>query len=148
VKPLLSNAPVVLANLEGPLARTAKRERRQYSYRMHTKYAQVLRRAGFKVMTVANNHLTDCGRGGGVETIEALKGAEIATIGVGRDRASAHRPAIRCAHGLRIGFLGYYWNTRTSATDSQPGSAMDPPEDLRDDIRALRSEVDRVVVTF
>jgi len=47
-----------------------------------------------------------------------------------------------------VGLLGYYWNRRTAATSDLPGSALDEPEDLRADIGALRSQVDRVVVEF
>jgi hypothetical protein len=49
---------------------------------------------------------------------------------------------------MRIGLLGYYWNRRTAATAVLPGSAMDPPEALEADIRALRELADRIVVTF
>jgi poly-gamma-glutamate capsule biosynthesis protein CapA/YwtB (metallophosphatase superfamily) len=42
--------------------------------------------------------------------------------------------------------LGYYWNRRCAATDALPGSAMDTPEALAEDIRALQEQVDRVVV--
>ena len=148
VRPLLCRAPIVLANLEGPLTRVAKRERRQYSYRVHTKFAEVMRRAGINVLTLANNHLTDCGRAGVIESIESLVAAGIAPIGAGPDRRGAHAPAILTTRGLRIGFLGYYWNTRTSATETLPGSAMDAPEAMKEDIQALRAQVDRVVVTF
>jgi poly-gamma-glutamate capsule biosynthesis protein CapA/YwtB (metallophosphatase superfamily) len=49
---------------------------------------------------------------------------------------------------MRIGLLGYYWNSRTAATADRPGSAMDSPEALEADIRGLREHADRIVVTF
>jgi hypothetical protein len=52
------------------------------------------------------------------------------------------------AHGRRVGILAYYWNRRCAATSSLPGSAMDPPEALEEDIRSLRARADRIVVTF
>src|SRR5262249_52291252 len=72
----------------------------------------------------------------------------IAVVGAGVDRTAAHRPAILRQESMRVGVLGYYWNRRTSATGSQPGSAMDPPDAMRADIASLRDQVDRVVVTF
>jgi len=146
--PLLRRAPSVLGNLEGPLASRAAREERRHSYRVRPEIAPALGRAGFNVMTLANNHLTDCGRAGVLETLRALSAAGITAVGAGVDRAHAHRPAIVHAGPLRVGVLGYYWNRRTSATESEPGSAMDPPEALHADITALRDSVDRVVVTF
>src|SRR5262249_9491984 len=110
--------------------------------------ALALKRAGFRVMNLANNHLTDCGRRGVIETIEALTRAGIAPLGAGADEAAAHAPVVLAAGGLRIGFLGYCATRRTGARGRLPGSAMDPPEALRRDIAALRERADRVVATF
>ena len=148
VAPLFRRAPNVLGNLEGPFAKRAARLKRNHSYRVRPELAAPLARAGFNVMTLANNHLLDCGRPGVRETLETMSAAGIGVVGAGIDRAEAHRPVILRAGALSVGVLGYYWNQRTSATNRQPGSAMDPPEALREDIGALRAQVDRVVVTF
>ena len=146
--PLLQSAPIVLGNLEGPFARMARKEQRNYSYRVHPALAGALAQAGFNVLTLANNHLLDCGRAGVLETLEALEQAHIAPLGAGIDAQAAHQPVIRIAQGLRIGFLGYYWNSRCAARGSLPGAAMDTEEALARDIGSLRDQVDRVVVTF
>jgi len=148
VAPLLRRAPVVLGNLEGPFARHATREPRSHSYRVRPELAGALVRAGFNVMSLANNHLLDCGRAGVLETLQTLSGVDIAVVGAGIDQAAAHEPAVFEVGPLRVGILGYYWNRRTAATRKLAGSAMDPPEALRADIGALRDRVDRVVVTF
>jgi poly-gamma-glutamate capsule biosynthesis protein CapA/YwtB (metallophosphatase superfamily) len=146
--PLLRRAPIVLGNLEGPFARTARRERRNHSYRVDPALARALERAGITVVTLANNHLLDCGRAGVLETLEALRQAGVAAVGAGVDERAAHSPVIRVAGGLRVGVLGYYWNRRCAARATLPGSAMDPPQALATDISALRTQVDRVIVTF
>ena len=110
--------------------------------------ARSLSRAGINAVTLANNHLMDCGRSGVLETLEALSNANVFALGAGTNERAAHAPVIRQAGGLRIGLLGYYWNSRTAATTDLPGSAMDPPEALEADIRSLREHVDRIVVTF
>ena len=148
VLPLLRRASIVLGNLEGPLAREAPRENRHFSYRVDPELAMPLARAGVNVVTLANNHLVDCGREGVLETLAAVKRAGMNAIGAGRDLGDAHRPAIFDVNGLRVGLLGYYWNRRCAATDVLPGSAMDSPAELADDIKALRQRTDRVVVTF
>ena len=146
--PLLQRAPVVLGNLEGPFARFAPRERRNHSYRVDPSLAFALAIAGINIVTLANNHLLDCGRAGVLETLEALERAGVAVVGAGIDERAAHRPIIRAAGGVRVGVLGYYWNRRCAARARVAGSAMDPPEALAADIGALRPQVDRVVVTF
>ncbi len=147
VRPLLRRAPIVLGNLEGPFARIARPERRNHSYRADPALAGALARAGINIVTLANNHLVDCGRAGVLETLEALEQAGVAPVGAGIDKRAAHRPVILEAGGLRVGILGYYWNRRCAARDNLPGSAMDTPEALAEDIGALRARVDRVVVT-
>ncbi|PYT05859.1 MAG: hypothetical protein DMF49_12885 [Acidobacteria bacterium] len=148
VRPLLRRSEIVLGNLEGPLTFEARRKPRNFSYRVDARLALALRRAGFSILTLANNHLLDCGRRGVMETLEALRHSGIAVIGAGVNEDQAHAPVIRDAGGLRIGFLGYYWNRRTSARDGLPGSAMDPHEALAKDIGELRERADRIVVTF
>jgi poly-gamma-glutamate capsule biosynthesis protein CapA/YwtB (metallophosphatase superfamily) len=148
VAPLLARADVVLGNLEGPLARHARREDRNYSYRVDPSSARTLARAGVGVVTLANNHLLDCGRAGVLETLGALRDAGVASVGAGATVAEAHQPAILEASGVRIAVLGYYWNHRTAARGSLPGSATDEPEWLEADIRRVRPHVDRIVVTF
>ena len=148
VLPLLKSAFIVLGNLEGPLARNAAKEPRNYSYKVNPGLAAALTRARISVLTLANNHALDCGRDGVLETLHALASAGADAIGAGVDRSAAHRPLIRRAGPWRIGLLGYYWNERCAATANLPGAAMDTPEALKADIGALRERVDRVVVTF
>lgn len=146
--PLLRSAPIVLGNLEGPFANHARRQERHFSYRVHPSLAKALVTAGINVVTVANNHLVDCGRAGVLETLEALDSAGISIIGGGRNEAGAHQPAILQSGPMRIGLLGYYWNQRCAAGPNEPGSATDAPEELEADITRLRPLVNRLVVTF
>jgi hypothetical protein len=148
VGPLMSRADIVFGNLEGPLARRAAKVDRVYSYRVKPESAHTLLRAGINAVTLANNHLLDCGRDGVLETIDTLESAGIASVGAGRDAATAHRPAILQAGSLRIGLLGYYWNRRCAAVGDLPGSAIDSAESLAADIVPLRRLVDRIVVAF
>jgi poly-gamma-glutamate capsule biosynthesis protein CapA/YwtB (metallophosphatase superfamily) len=148
VRPLLRRAAFVLGNLEGPLARKARRRPRTFSYRVNPELAPALTRAGIRVVTLANNHLLDCGRGGVRESLHALAQAGIAPLGAGRNETAAHAPVCRPAGPWRVGLLGYYWNRRCAATADLPGSAMDPPAALAADLGRLRTQVDRVVVTF
>jgi poly-gamma-glutamate capsule biosynthesis protein CapA/YwtB (metallophosphatase superfamily) len=148
VAPLLRHSDVVFGNLEGPLAREAEKTDRNFSYRVNPKLAAAMALANVNVVTLANNHLTDCGRDGVLETLEALAAAGVAPVGAGENEEAAHRPVILQAGRWRVGFLGYYWNRRTAATRELPGSAIDTSENLRADIGNLRKEVDRVVVEF
>ena len=149
VRPLLRHASAAMANLEGPLARKSNKVDRTYSYRVNPNLAPTLTQAGLSVMTLANNHLMDCGPGGVVETLASLADAGISALGAGVNTQAAHRPVIFTdGRGLRIGLLAYYWNFRCAAMPDSPGGAMDLPERLEADIQRLREETDRIVVTF
>jgi hypothetical protein len=148
VRPLLARAPIVMANLEGPFAARAQRADRQYSYKVRPRLARALAGAGVNVVSLANNHLVDCGSEGVIETLETLRDAGIAAVGAGMNERAAHEPVILPAGALRVGLLAYYWNRRCAATSMFPGSAMDPPAALEADISALRERADRIVVTF
>jgi hypothetical protein len=147
VRPLLSRSSVVLANLEGPLAAEAEQQDRRFSYRVAPWTARALAEAGVGVVTLANNHLMDCGRQGVAETLEILANAGVRAVGAGANTATAHEPAIFVTSSGLVGVLGYYWNRRCAATDLQPGGAMDDDASLARDIPTLRQNVDLVVVT-
>jgi len=148
VRPLLELSPIVMANLEGPFAARAPRVERQFSYRVKPRLAAALPRAGVNVVTLANNHLVDCDREGVSETLHTLRDVGVSVVGAGANKSAAHTPAIIDAHGRSVGILAYYWNRRCAATNKLPGSAMDPPEALEEDIRSLRARANRIIVTF
>lgn len=66
-----------------------------------------LQRAGFRVATLAGNHIADAGPKGVEDTIAELRRLGIATTGAGMNLADARLPAIAERHGLRFGFLSY-----------------------------------------
>lgn len=148
VLPVLRQAPIVLGNLEGPLAEKAQKQDRNFSYRVKPKVAKYIKQAGINVLALANNHLTDCGREGILETLKAVTAAGIASLGAAANEKDAHTPVIRDAGGYRVGLLAYYWNRRCAATANLPGGAMGVFEELEADIRQLRKQVDRLVVSF
>ncbi len=92
---------------------------------------EALTLAGFDGLTVATNHIADCGQGscGGskaiVRTLELLEKAGITTVGGGRNLEEALAPAIFTVHGVRIGVLGFddIAAEDLEATDTAPGTA-------------------------
>src|ERR1700716_393782 len=100
VLPLLKTAPIVLGNLEGPFAEKSRRLQRNFSYRVNVSLASSLSRAGINVVTLANNHLMDCGRSGVLETLDVLSHANVLALGAGTNERAAHAPVIRQAGGM------------------------------------------------
>jgi poly-gamma-glutamate synthesis protein (capsule biosynthesis protein) len=66
-----------------------------------------LGRAGFDVLSLANNHTGDFGRRALRQTVRAFDGTRIAPVGAGADRRAAWRPVVVERRGVRIGFLAF-----------------------------------------
>jgi poly-gamma-glutamate synthesis protein (capsule biosynthesis protein) len=64
-------------------------------------------RAGFTVLSLANNHIVDAGHAAMLENRAALRAAGVATCGAGETIDDARRPAIIERDGVRIAFLAY-----------------------------------------
>lgn len=148
----LARADVLFGNLEGPLTNGGEAAPdKKYLFRTPPmEVAPALARAGFDVVSLANNHTLDYGATGLFDTGTALFDAGIRGVGAGRDSKAARRAAVVERGGHRIGFLAYS-NTFPEAfwagTD-QPGTAFGHRRHVEADVRALRSRVDTVVVSF
>jgi poly-gamma-glutamate capsule biosynthesis protein CapA/YwtB (metallophosphatase superfamily) len=152
VRPLLHQAQIVFGNLEGPLTdRGTPVPHKQYVFRSPPeKVAPALARAGFNVMSLANNHSMDYGVAGLADTRAALQGNGIAPVGAGNDLAEARAPVYMKAGGATVAFLAYsltfpeeFW-----AAPGRPGTAFGHEAAVRADVAAARRKADVVIVSF
>jgi poly-gamma-glutamate capsule biosynthesis protein CapA/YwtB (metallophosphatase superfamily) len=77
VKPYLEGADVVFGNLEGPLTDRGRPTKdtstgRSFCFRTPPSYGEVLKDAGFNIVSLANNHAMDYGPEGRAQTEEVL----------------------------------------------------------------------------
>jgi poly-gamma-glutamate capsule biosynthesis protein CapA/YwtB (metallophosphatase superfamily) len=149
---ILKQAQIVFGNLEGPLtdggaAGTVK----QYVFRSPPdKVAPALARAGFNVVSLANNHTLDYGPEGLEDTRAALDKAGIRHAGAGRNAAEARQPVYMMADGVTVAVLAYsltfpeeFW-----AGPDKPGTAFGHERHVRADVATARATADIVVVSF
>lgn len=66
-----------------------------------------LAKAGFDIMSVANNHIVDAGHEGLRDTLDLLHSQGIETVGAGATLSEATTAAVVERHGKTIGFLGF-----------------------------------------
>lgn len=131
-----------------------------------------LARAGVAAVSLAGNHIADCGAQGIADTVERLERLGIAHTGAGANLAEASRPAYLERGGWRIGLLSYNcvgpeaaWAgadragcnfLRMHAADGKPVTPPSPLvaptaealERLHADIDAARRGVDLLVVAL
>lgn len=82
-----------LINLETAITTHDAPAPKGINYRMHPANITCLTAARLDGAVLANNHVLDWGQAGLTETLTRLRGASIATVGAGRDRAEAQVPA-------------------------------------------------------
>jgi hypothetical protein len=96
-----------------------------------TKMAKGLQFSGFDVMTIATNHIKDCGTKGFecnnrslLETIDTLTGAGIQPVGADVTLQESRHPVVVERNGIRFAFLGINQiDERVWATENSPGTA-------------------------
>jgi hypothetical protein len=133
------HADVALANLEGTLSTGGSSKCGAGStscFAFHTppSYAKWLRRAGFTILNLANNHAADFGPVGERQTLAALRAQHL------RDTGRPGEIAVQTVHGIRVAVLGfapYPW--AQSLTDLAAAKRL---------VARARDRADVVVVTM
>ena len=152
VRTVLKQAQLVFGNLEGPLTDGGEpMQDKKYVFRSPPdKVAPALARAGFNVVSLANNHSMDYGSQGLEDTRTALEKNGIRAVGAGKNLAQARTPAYLKAGAATVAFLAYsltfpeeFW-----ATPDKPGTAFGHEDSVRADVAAARQKADVVIVSF
>ncbi len=156
VAPLLKGADLRFANLEGPLSEQKGETQSPWNALTFTgppKGAEALARAGFDVVSTANNHAWDYRERGLTETLDNLDRAGVRHVGTGRDLHAAEAPLIIEKNGLRLGFLAVtdIWNMGSLRTHKGASFVARADKDLlATAVRALRAsgKADVIVVSY
>jgi poly-gamma-glutamate synthesis protein (capsule biosynthesis protein) len=113
--------------------------------------ADAMQRAGFDLMSVATNHikncgLANCGDRAFFDTLDNLRRVGILPVGAGKDHAEAMQPVVVTLGGVRFGFvsLGQIEPMAFAGVDT-PGIAILTEENLRAAIAAARQVSDVVI---
>jgi poly-gamma-glutamate capsule biosynthesis protein CapA/YwtB (metallophosphatase superfamily) len=146
VRPLLEG-DLVFGNLEGALLEGGRSPKCGdykpgpgvkpcFAFRTPLRYAEHLRKAGFNVMNVANNHTLDFGMEGMDNTLSALDNAWIQPVG-------GQRVALFPAGGKRVAVVGFSYSMPTPYVYPM----LDIPRAV-EIVSLLKSAHDLVVVSF
>lgn len=113
-KPYFKGADIVFGNLEGTLldqgnpATYKKNLTVAYLFRMPTFYGRVFKDAGFNLLSVANNHITDFGDVGCASTTQTLE-----TLGIHYAGLDSCPTSIFERDGVKYGFCSFAPNAHT-----------------------------------
>ena len=113
--------------------------------------ADALERAGFDVMSVATNHIKNCGPANCgdrpfLETLDNLRRVGILPVGAGLNHAEAMQPVVVTANGVRFGIVSLgQIEPMAFAGEDTPGIAILNKENLEAAIAAARQVSDVVI---
>ena len=141
-------ADLSMVNLENPLTRaTLAMPDKQFNFKANPDAVKVLTSGGVDLVNLANNHTMDFEADGLKETLATLDAAGIQYMGAGKDLTEARRPKIIDVKGQRIAYLSY-WGEEYGAEANKAGVNSIKEERIAEDIKAIRDQVDWVVVNF
>ena len=109
--------------------------------------AGALARAGVKVVSLANNHMMDCGPQGLRATLDACNAAGLVTVGAGVNLAAALEPARFTVRGQRVAVLAFSQTGADAATVDAPGIAPLETARVVECIAQARATADLVLVS-
>jgi poly-gamma-glutamate capsule biosynthesis protein CapA/YwtB (metallophosphatase superfamily) len=158
VESTLQSADLAVGNLECAVGEGGERAKKYYTFLAPPQSAPLLKKAGFGLLSLANNHSFDYGAGVFEQTVRLLDDNGIGHVGAGSDEVRAHAPAVFTVHGIRVAFLAYVevseeyiggFDPKTwTAGPSAPGVAWAEDEKIRRDLQSVDPDVDFTVVLF
>jgi hypothetical protein len=142
IAPLLHSASFAAANLECTIS-TLGDSAQRYAFRAPAHSAQLLRRSGFRVMGLANNHALDFGTAALDDCAAHLFGEQVQPVGVGKPDRNALAPSFfSMLDGKRIALLAI---TDVGPAAGPPIAAASDRSGLNTAIANARSHANFVV---
>lgn len=141
VKDIPDNADIVFGNLEGTFLNEGGVPKRCntpdycYSFRTPESYCEILKDAGFNLVSLANNHSNDMGNEGRESTIRTLEKNSILFAGY-----SEHPFTIFNKYGIKFGFTAFAPNYSAQNMNNLTNAAKV--------VRDLKEKCDIVIVSF
>lgn len=147
---LASDVDLLFGNLEGPVAYGGVDGGGLYSFHMSPLVLPALSRAGFGLVSIANNHLADWGRTAFLETMDNLKKNNLKFVGGGLNSSEATSPVIFEKDGLKVGFLAFsdVGPVGLAVGSTTPGVLLVREETFTDIIKRASQLVDVLVVSI
>lgn len=152
VKEEIIKGDIAIANLECPLTDSgnAVLKRPELIFKGSMLNAAALKKAGFDLLNLANNHTMDQGRDGLMDTIKVLDSCGIRPLGAGVTRGEARKAVFVEKGKTRIGFLGYsdFPPEGYIYDEDKADVARVDMDSLGEEVRSAREQCDFLLVAF
>ncbi|MBD0334606.1 MAG: CapA family protein [Cyanobacteria bacterium Co-bin13] len=141
-------ADLAMINLASSLASAATSLNEEFHHRSRPDAIDLLKQGGVDVINLASEGTMEFGGEGLAETLENLDRQGLYRVGAGRNELEARRPEIIDIKGKRIAYLSYAQGGDNAAHGDRPGINAQGVPGIAQDIRALRDQVDWIVVNY
>jgi poly-gamma-glutamate synthesis protein (capsule biosynthesis protein) len=145
---------VVFGNLETPITNRPVQhfadKNEIFYFRSPARNARSLARAGFDVLSLANNHIKDTGIAGLMDTKRLVEAQGMHAVGVGKNLEAARQPVLVKDGQATLAFLAYVLVIPKSvwATALTPGAATGDLASISADIKKAKPLADAVIVSL
>jgi hypothetical protein len=144
VAPLLKTVDISFGNLETPLTGDIAQGQ---LFSAPVAGAAMLKKSGFSLIHLANNHVYDYGQAGLVATMAATRNAGLIELGAGAQLSDAKQLVRTDVRGIRVGWLGC-GRTLVTQSESGPNYWEFDEEELYSAVQRDRAEVDLLIVSI
>ncbi len=152
VKNILSKGDWVIGNLETPLAGEDVGGYTGYPlFNAPAELADAAKKAGFNILTTANNHALDRGEKGVIRTIANLGDRKIASTGTAESVAEASRTLISTKNNISLAILAYTYGTNGIPIPQGKDylvSLIDQKKIIKDIAKARKQGADIVTISL
>ena len=147
VLPILRQNDLRIVNLECALSGDAAPLWKSGSvFKGRPEHIRGLTAVPFEVATLANNHVFDYGPEAFGQTLKLLSENSIRSVGAGMSAEEARRPLILGLKGVRIGIVNFSEGEDLTSAVSGPGVFGWDVDAVVESVRAIRPEVDIILV--
>lgn len=113
IRSFLSTGDLNICNFEAAVSdnkgHALKKRKPFVLYSKPAKTAKAIRQENFHLVTLANNHLMDCGVEGLEQTVREFNSENISTMGAGSNQKDAERPYVNIINNKRVAIYNAYW---------------------------------------
>ncbi len=148
---IYQESDVSMVGIAEPLANASTSLQENFYRRTRPQAVRALKAGGIDIVNLASEGTLTYGSRGLSETLDTLDRQGIYRVGAGRNQQEAHRPEILEVKGQRIAYLGYNPEAVKAAKEDKAGVALTNSKErshILEDIRAIRPQVDWVVVNY
>ena len=149
VAPIISNSDLSIVNLECPATDYEKPLKKcGPCLKAKPQDVELLKNAGFNLISLANNHIKDFDEQGVLDTIDNLKKNNIAFVGAGENKEDAKKAYFVEIKGKKIGVISFCEKEFNVATETQAGANFFDVYESPEFVAKCKQQCDYLIVLY